>query len=136
MEVPKNVSNDLVDKIRETVENYENQVVKIGGDFDICVKPNSDYDACLEIFKRIGVRNIEALYLSFQLMKAIHFFQIVYENLSKEINDLEVYAKNQVVDKSFLKVLGLKFVKEVGKLAIKTISEFLLGKIGVYMILL
>lgn len=60
LEIPKEVLNSLlVDKVREIIEDYENQVFEIGKDFDVCVGPDSNYDGCLEIFKRIGVRSIE-----------------------------------------------------------------------------
>lgn len=63
LEIPKEVLNSkLVDKVREIIEDYENQVFEIGKDLDVCVGPNSNYDACLEIFKRIGVRSSEDIW--------------------------------------------------------------------------
>lgn len=49
------MSNDLVEKLREVIEDYESKVLKIGKDFDECTA-NDNYDDCLEIFERIGVR--------------------------------------------------------------------------------
>lgn len=57
LEIPKDIDSTLVQKVREITVYYENQVTEIGKDFDVCIGSDSNFEKCLEIFNRIGVRN-------------------------------------------------------------------------------